>query len=72
MSSPTTSPTPCPQCAERTGLGVVERTRTTWWRRLTRKPPTVIVHIHINDRADLDGELKKLVHQSTQYRPFPR
>lgn len=51
---------------------MLERTRTTWWQRLTRKPPAVIVHIHVNDRVDLDSELSKLVHRSMKYRPFPR
>lgn len=73
MPGPTASPRHCSQCTDHAGLGVLEWARTTWWRRLARRPAVVVLHVHVYDEAALDTELRKLVHQSMQqYSPYPR
>ena len=71
---PSAQPTPhgCAQCTERAGLGVLEWARTTWWRRLTRRPPAVVLHVHVHDKAALEREISKQLRHSTTYKPFPR
>ncbi|MFJ2399846.1 hypothetical protein ACIOUE_00980 [Streptomyces xanthochromogenes] len=62
----------CSLCGERTGLGVLEWARTTWWHRLTRRSPVVVLHVHVRDEAALDRELHQMLNQAMRYKPYPR
>jgi hypothetical protein len=66
------SPHQCPQCGERAGIGVLEWAPITWWRRLTRRAPAVLVHAHFHDRAEYDAELCKMMTQIMMRRKYPR